>query len=78
MSPKAQAIAYRLWAYATPRGWDCTVTEAADALGVTRQAIAAVARCKGWGERFRSSTTHSIDMTVQSGMMHGFDDMVTL
>ena len=76
MTAHTQTIAFRLWAYATPRGWDCTVTEAADALDVSLRALMGAIRVKGWGERFRTTQSHSIDLTYQSGMVSDFDGAV--
>ncbi len=33
MSPKAMALSYRIWAFAEPKGWDCTAAEIAEVLG---------------------------------------------
>jgi hypothetical protein len=53
MSPKAEALAYRIYCYANPKGWDCTMGEVADALGVGVRAISHVAEIKDWSTRFR-------------------------
>lgn len=68
MTPRTQAIAFRLWAYASPRGWDCTVGGAADAIGITRGTAYAVIRSSGWGGRFRSTYTPDIDVPHSAGM----------
>lgn len=75
MTPRTEAIAFRLWAFASPRGWDCTPLEAADALGEPWRSIAVAIRCKGWATRFRTTQHHSFDITAQAGMLGGgFDD----
>jgi hypothetical protein len=60
MTPRAMALAYRIWCYAEPLGWDCTVREIAEALGVGNRAVSHMAEVKGWTNRFR-------------GRMDGFD-----
>lgn len=53
-SPKAQALAYRIWCYADPRGWDVTVTDIADALDESPKRIGAVCQNRGWIGRLRA------------------------
>lgn len=56
---KSMVLAYRLWALCHPKDWNLTYQEAADALGVSRQAVVAIARKKGWLNLFR---TQRIDL----------------
>ena len=49
------ALAYRVWAYAEPLGWDCTVSEIADAIGASPTAVGRVVSLKGWQTRVRTS-----------------------
>lgn len=53
MTPKTAALAYRIWAYANPRGWDCTMAEVADHIGVSPQTVGRIAQVKHWSSRFR-------------------------
>lgn len=53
MTPKSEALAYRIWSYANPIGWNATISEVASALGVTPQSAAAVCQHKGWVIRLR-------------------------
>ena len=55
MTPATQALAYRIWHYCTPRGWNCTHTEVADALGVSQRHVKGAVQSKRWAGRFRSS-----------------------
>ncbi|ETX26551.1 hypothetical protein [Roseivivax isoporae] len=55
MNPRNETIAFRLWAYCHPIGWDCTLREAADALDIPIAKARAVVRSKGWANRFRAS-----------------------
>ena len=55
-SPATQALAYRIWAYCTPREWDCTVVEIAEALGEPMQRINQICRHRRWNHRLRRSS----------------------
>ena len=48
---RTEARAFVIWRYATPREWDCTVAELAEALELTRAAVYHVLRKKGWQGR---------------------------
>ena len=63
MTPRGHTIAYQIWAYANPRGWDCTIAECAEAIGVKSQSVGSVANWKGWIDRFRvgRNDRHAID-----------------
>lgn len=56
MTPRTMALRYRIWAYASPRGWDCTLAEVADALGETIPKVNATSIRAGWASRFRVMT----------------------
>jgi hypothetical protein len=53
LSPRAEALAFRVWQFAEPLGWDCTTTEVADAIRSTPAAVRRVGYLKGWTARFR-------------------------
>ena len=55
LSPRSEALAYRIWAYANPLGWDCTSGGVADAIGVSMQAVGHIVRLKKWHGRFRAT-----------------------
>ena len=55
MTPRTMATAYRIWAFASPLGWDVTAGEIGEALGITPQAVGHVCRIKGWGTRLRKT-----------------------
>lgn len=60
MSPKSEAIAFRMWAFATPLGWNTTILEVAEHLEVSESTVRIIARTKGWLDRFRK---HGRDVT---------------
>jgi hypothetical protein len=50
---RSDAIAFRIWQYANPIGWDCNLSDVAEALGVTTNTARAIAQWRGWLGRFR-------------------------
>jgi hypothetical protein len=83
MTPRTMALAYRIWAYATPKEWDCTIPELAEHFNVHPSTITQIARHKGWLNRLRRVTnSSSIDspfnrtyQTPGRGVVDsGFDD----
>jgi hypothetical protein len=48
-----EALAFRIWQYANPLGWDVTAGDVADELRSTPQMVGIVCRAKGWGSRLR-------------------------
>ena len=53
MNVKFEALAYRIWCSANPRGWDCLMSEVASDIGVPTRVVSATCTVKGWGGRFR-------------------------
>ena len=54
LSPATQALAYRIWAHCQPIGWNCTIAEISDALGVDWRRVNWTLGRKGWSGRVRS------------------------
>lgn len=54
LSPRTQALAYRIWAYCEPLGWDASVRDIAEALGEPISAISGTVGIKGWHTRLRA------------------------
>ena len=70
MTPRRQAIAFRIWSHAEAVGWNITVRELADALGETSDTIRNIVLQKGWRDRLRATVKDD------SGSMHfEFDEM---
>ena len=61
MNPKSEALAYRIWAYASPLGWDCTVKDIAEELGESWQRVNRVCQLKGWQGRMRHGALNQED-----------------
>ncbi len=52
-TPAQMALEYRIWAFASPRGWNVTPGEIAAELGVTTQAIRGALERRRWSSRCR-------------------------
>lgn len=57
MTPKSEALAFRIWAYCEPRGWDVNVTEIAENLEAPLGRVVGVLAGKKWLNRVRSSSS---------------------
>jgi hypothetical protein len=58
LTPRSAALAFRIWAYAEPLGWDCSVKDIAEALGdVSWGTVRAVLQHKNWLSRVRCDST---------------------
>lgn len=55
MTPRSEALAFRIWAYCHPLGWDTTVSDIADALDVDAGRVGKILKAKGWTQRLRAS-----------------------
>ena len=55
MTPHMEAIAFRIWQVAEPKGWDLTVSEAARCAGMHFQSAFRAVKAKGWLTRFRTT-----------------------
>jgi len=55
-SPRVMALSYRIHCYAAPRGWDCTIREIADDLGVSVGAVRSICIAKRWTGRLRTGS----------------------
>ena len=64
MSPRVEAMAFRIWQYANPRGWDCTVGEIAEALDMHPIPVGRVCAMRGWHVRLRKTR---FDFCPQAG-----------
>lgn len=54
MNVKTEAAAFRIWQYAEPLGWNVTLREVAEKLGIAVTFAGRVAAQKGWSTRFRA------------------------
>ena len=51
MTPHMEALAYRIWAYANPRGWKCSYAEIAEGIGLEYWQVNKVFTQKKWTGR---------------------------
>ena len=75
-NPRAAALAYRIWAYCTPRGWNCTVREVADDLGESVWTVKKVVQDKKWHDRLAGVQRHSWD--AHGSLMAEVDDQLRI
>jgi hypothetical protein len=61
MTPRTEALAFRIWAIAKPKDWDCTLQELSDATGESVMRVSAICRQKNWNRRLRSSSSYYLD-----------------
>jgi hypothetical protein len=69
MTPRREALAFRIWQFASAREWNVTSAEIAEALGESTDKVRAVAAARGWAQRMRSLT--SADPGKSKGWQHG-------
>lgn len=55
MTPKSEAFAFRIWAYANPLEWNVSARELADEFKCSVQRINSICVQKGWTNRLRAS-----------------------
>ena len=81
MTPHMEAIAFRIWQVAEPKGWDLTLPEAAKMAGTSTSYASKAVRAKGWLSRFRAHQTDGqaykwkriSELGVGGGVYVGFD-----
>ena len=61
LSPKSEALAFRIWQYAAPREWNVTLAEIADHLGESLSRVRGVVVAKGWFVRIRAMSESKIE-----------------
>lgn len=66
MTPHMEALAYRIWAYAKPRDWECSYAEIADWTKISEDMVAQVISAKGW----RGRVPHGKPMEAANGALH--------
>ena len=69
MNVRTEALAYRIWAHCEPLGWDCTVKDVAEALGVKWQRVNAICQHRNWTNRMRHSATSAFEYAHSIGRM---------
>lgn len=59
MSPRASALAFRIWQHCqnSPDGWYQPIGGVAEAIGISTRRAASVAARMGWTNRFQSTTS---------------------
>jgi hypothetical protein len=55
MTPRAQSIAFQIWRYCEPLGWNVTLQELADETNTTKARIGRILKAKKWHTRIRAN-----------------------
>jgi hypothetical protein len=55
LSPRSEALAYRIWAHCGPLGWNTTIADVADALEAPYASVRVILARKGWIRRLRTT-----------------------
>lgn len=72
LTPRSEALAFRIWAHCEPLGWDVTYQEVGDALDVSWHRVNRIAQAKGWLTRFRKvSGSHDYMDRISGNLMPG-------
>lgn len=74
LNPKAEALAFRIWAVCAPLGWDITVSDCAKQSGDRLAAVRRVVHLKGWSHRFRAGTRYNPRAPLISGTMYNITE----
>jgi hypothetical protein len=75
-NPVSAALAFRIWQYAQPIGWDCTVAEIAAELREPVQRVGRICSARGWNYKLRRPSVIGIGYTGSgSAPGHGFDEL---
>jgi len=63
MTPRQQALAFRIWQYCDPREWNVTHKDVADALGVSVAMVSRICRMQkdDWSHRLRATSSNGHD-----------------
>lgn len=78
MTPHMEALAYRIWAYANPRGWKCSYAEIADGTDISRDMVDLTIRAKKWTGRVPKSTETLEGVTAMWKWKHDHGQNVDL
>lgn len=63
MTPRSEAIAFKAWQVASRMGWNCTIREVADEIGVDHRRLGKVVSAKGWTGRFRVNPSRANNLS---------------
>lgn len=69
-SPKTLALRFRIWQFAAPKGWDVSVHDIADALGLSWMTARNAVHGAGWSNRIRkvsSEQSHRMASSLYRG-----------
>ena len=67
LTPRTEALAFRIWQFANPRGWDCSAIEIAEHLDLSTNVVVGICAAKGWHNRLRRKTAGRMPGGFHSG-----------
>lgn len=73
LDPKRETLAFRIWQYCKPIGWNATAIEIGNAIGASYQSVSGVLVAKGWANRVRTTRTDKFGSNPM-GHSAGFDE----
>ena len=59
MTVKTAVLRFRIWQYASPREWNVTIAEIAEALGESPHRVGVCVQQAGWSARIRATSRDS-------------------
>lgn len=76
-NPHLEAVAFRIWTYAEPLGWDVSVPDLADALDLPKREIDKALYYKGWARRLKRRRFHHAAQALASEVWVGMQEIRT-
>lgn len=70
-----EAVAFRIWAYAEPLGWDVSVSDLAGALDLPKREIDKALYYKGWARRLKRRRFHHAAHALASEVWVGMQEI---
>lgn len=71
LSPRTEALAFRIWQVCEPKGWDITLDDLADRLDVAADRVLWVLRAKDWAGRIRAIMTDQKVWAIRGAPVYG-------
>lgn len=83
LTPRAHRYAFQIWRFCEPLGWNVTLQDISDEIGLSPNKVSYILNQKGWGSRVRTTREDyhiSVDTRGWAGNMAGvaqeFDEVM--
>lgn len=73
LSPKSEALAFRVWSYCRDIEWRISISELAEVLGEHPSRLTLLATRKGWLDRFSTVAQDRMKFADNGANLHSFD-----